>query len=297
VPPAANLSGGVQGLTQLVNAVLAYFTVGPVLGIGRTGVVFRALDTRDRSEVALKVFAPEFSRDEEEVMRFTRAAKTMAPLRHLNLVGLIGGGREHGRCWLSMELVEGPSVAWLVQQAAAGQVDWRAGLRVLHHATRALIYLHGKQVMHRNLTPENLLMNRSDGLVKVGDLIAAKAQEGKLALDVTAEGAIRGNLYYLAPERTLGGPTAGDARSDLYSLGAVVYAVLTGRPPFQEETAVETIAAVRNEDPVPPRLLEPFIPEALEEVVLRLLAKEPEGRFQDATELLRHLVRQRLIDS
>src|SRR5262249_9152517 len=148
--PAANPAGGVQALMPLVNTVVAHFTIGPVLGVGRTGVVFRALDNRDRNEVALKGYVPEFSRDDEEVLRFPRAAKTIAPLRHLNLVALNGGGREHGLCWLSMELVEGPSVAWLVQQAAAGQVDWRAGLRVLHHVTRALIYLHGKQVVHRN---------------------------------------------------------------------------------------------------------------------------------------------------
>jgi serine/threonine-protein kinase len=287
----------VQALTGLINTALAHFTVGPILGVGRTGVVFRALDNRDRSEVALKVFVPEVSQNEEAVLRFTRAAKTIAPLRHLNLVGLTGAGREQGRLWLSMELVEGPPVAWLVQQAAAGQSDWRAGLRVLLHVTRALIYLHGKQVLHRNLTPENLLMNRSDGMVKVGDLIAAKAQDGKLAMDLTAAGTVPGNVCYVAPERALGDPAAVDARSDLYALGAVVYAVLTGRPPIQGPTPVETVALLRTQEPLPPRKLDPFIPKALEDVVLQLLAKEPADRFEDATELLRHLVQQRLIDA
>src|SRR4029077_15904126 len=133
--PSLTPAAGPQALTSLVNSTVGHFTIGPVLGVGQTGVVFRALDNRDRGEVALKVFVPEFSRDEEEVLRFTRAAKTIAPLRHLNLVSLTGGGRESGRCWLSMELVEGPSAAWLVQQAAAGKTDWRAGLRVLLHVT------------------------------------------------------------------------------------------------------------------------------------------------------------------
>src|SRR5262249_53930007 len=151
-----------------------------------------------------KVFVPQFSRDEEGVQRFIRAAKTIYPLRHRHLVDLYSAGRTEGYCWLAMELVEGPAVAWLVQQAQAGGGGWRVGLRVATEVSRALVYLHGKQVLHRNLTPENLLVCRADGLIKVGDLMTAKAQEGQLARDVTATGELVGDLRYLAPERTLG---------------------------------------------------------------------------------------------
>src|SRR5262249_40928726 len=163
-------------------------------------VVFRALDDRDSGEVALKVFLPEFSLDGEDLARFTRSARTIAPLHHLNLISLYAGGREAGHCWLSMELVEGPSVAWLMQRAAAGHPDVKAATRVLLHATRALIYLHGKQVLHRNLTPENMVMSRADGIVKVSAMMSAKAQEGKFATDLTGTGVFLGNPCYLAPE-------------------------------------------------------------------------------------------------
>jgi serine/threonine-protein kinase len=275
-----------------VNATLGYFALGPILGVGKTGTVFRALDTRDRSAVAVKVFHQGFSQSDEEVQRFTRAAKTIMPLRHLNLVDLYNAGRTDGHCWLSMELVEGPSIAWVVQQTVVGQADWQVARRVLWDVTRALIFLHGKGVIHRNLTPANLLMSSADGLVKVGDVIAAKAQEGKLSENVTTEGHIVGDLGYLAPERTEGDPSVGDARSDLYSLGAVVYAVLTGRPPLEGRNPVETLQKIATELPVPVRILQPDIPASLELAVMRLLSKNPENRFPSALGLLQFLSRE-----
>jgi serine/threonine-protein kinase len=301
-PPAAaapvstgRSPSSVQDLTRLANTTLGYFTLGPVLAVGQHGVVFRAMDTRDRSPVALKVFGPDFSRRKEDVQRFTRAAKTIMPLRHLNLIDFYNAGRLHGYCWASMELIEGPSVAWHVQQAALGQVDWRLGAAVLRDVTRALIFLHGKGVLHRNLTPENLMVSAANGLVKVGDLLTAKAQEGKLATDITCEGDLIGDLRFLAPERSSGEPSEGDERSDLYSLGAVVYAVLTGRPPLEGKSVAETIDKIRRTTPTPPRVVQPTVHGALDALVMRLLAKEPGRRFNDAKELLRHLVEQNLM--
>jgi serine/threonine-protein kinase len=285
-----------QALARLTNTALGYFRLGPLLGVGKSGAVFRALDTRDQGPVAVKVFLAEFSHSEEEIQRFVRAAKTIMPLRYLHLVDFYNAGRWHGHCWVSMELIEGPALAWHVQQAASCPTPWLLGVRVLREVTRALVFLHGKQIVHRNLTPENLLVCSVDGLIKVGDLITAKAQEGKLAQDVTAEGHLVGDLRYLAPERTFGGPSAGDARSDLYSLGAVVYAVLTGRPPLEGKNTLDTIEKVRHRVPIPLRRLLPGVPSALDAVVTRLLAKEPEQRFANATDLLRHLVEHKLMD-
>lgn len=286
---ASPVKASMGKLHDLANTQFGPFALGNILGVGQTGVVFRALDTRDRSEAALKVFMPAFSKDEEAVQRFIRAAKTIHPFRHRHLVDLHGAGRTDGYCWLSMELIEGPSVAWLVQQAHLGQGDWRTALRVGQHVARALTYLHGKQVLHRNLTPENLLMCRADGLVKVGDLMTAKAQEGNLARDITTTGEVVGDLRYLAPERTLGGPAVGDARTDLYNLGAILYALLTGRPPIEGTTLMEAVEKIRFTLPAPVRLLEPNIPPSLEVVVMRLLCKDPDDRFPDAADLLRHL--------
>jgi serine/threonine protein kinase len=288
--------GPAQGLARLTNTNLGYLSLGPLLGVGKSGAVFRALDTRDQGPVAVKVFIPEFSNSEEDVLRFVRAAKTIMPLRHLNLVDFYNAGRMNGHCWASMELIEGPSLAWHVQQATSGPTQWRLARGVLRDVTRALVFLHGKQIVHRNLTPENLLVNSVDGLVKVGDLITAKAQEGVLAEDVTSEGNLVGELQYLAPERTLGGPSSGDARSDLYSLGAVVYAVLTGRPPLQGKTTLDTIERIRSRVPTPLRQELPGASPALDAVVNRLLAKDPAQRFKSAKELLRNLVDNKLMD-
>jgi serine/threonine-protein kinase len=296
VSPLVGPDSSAHALASLANTTVSYFSLGPVLGVGQHGAVFRALDTRDRSPVALKVFVPEFSRQEEDVQRFIRAARTIMPLRYLHLVDFYNAGRLGGSCWVSMELIEGPSVAWYVQQAAVNQVDWRVALHVLRDVTRALIFLHGKRVLHRNLTPENLMVCAANGLVKVGDLITAKAREGAFSADVTTPGHLVGDLRYLAPERTYEDPSAGDERSDLYSLGAVVYATLAGRPPLEGKHRMDAINKVRRTVPTPLRQLQPAVPSALEAVVMRLLAKEPEHRFDDAKTLLRHLVEQKLMD-
>jgi serine/threonine protein kinase len=288
--------GPAQALARLINTKLGYLSLGPLLGVGKSGAVFRAVDIRDQGPVAVKVFVPEFSNSEEDVLRFVRAAKTIMPLRHLNLVDFYNAGRMNGHCWASMELIEGPSLAWHVQQAASGPTQWKLARRVLRDVTRALVFMHSKQVVHRNLTPENLLVNSVDGLVKVGDLITAKAQEGKLAEDVTSEGHVVGDIHYLAPERTFGGPSSGDARSDFYSLGAVVYALLTGRPPNQGKTLVDTLEKIRTRVPTPLRQELPGVSPALDAVVNRLLAKDPAHRFKSAKELLRHLVENKLMD-
>jgi serine/threonine-protein kinase len=282
-------------LARLTNTTLGYYMLGSVLGAGKTGVVFRAFDTRDQSPVAVKVFVPGFSCNEEDVQRFVRAAKTVMHLRNIHLVDFYNAGRLKGHCWVSMELIEGPSLAWHVQQATSSQTPWRLGLRVIREVTRALVFLHKKQIIHRNLTPENLLC-APDGSVKVSDLITAKAQEGKLAQDVTTPGHLVGDLSYLAPERTFGDPADGDARSDLYGLGAVAYAVMAGRPPLAGKTTVNTIDLIRQRTPTPLRQLLPGIPPAVDALVSRLLAKQPEARFDSATELLRHLVTHELLD-
>jgi serine/threonine protein kinase len=195
-----------------------------------------------------------------------------------------------------MQLIEGPSLAWHVQQAAAVPTQWQLAQRVLRDVTRALVFLHGQQIVHRNLTPENLLVDSVDGLVKVGDLITAKALEGKLANDVTSAGSMVGEVHYLAPERTYGGPSSGDARSDLYSLGAVVYTVLTGRPPLVGKNALDTLDIIRNRTPPQLRQVLPSTPPALDLVVSRLLLKDPARRFDSAKDLLRHLVANKMMD-
>jgi hypothetical protein len=278
LPPLYDLSG----------KQLAHFHVGQVIAPGKTGVVFRAHDTREKKDVALKVFLPDFSRDDDEVKRFLRAMKTTLRLRHPHLVAILAAGRSGSLCWVAMELVEGVSLAQAVHQAAAGAGDWRVALRVVLHVARALAFLHGHHIVHRNITPANILITAHDGTVKLGDLMKAKAQEGRMAQQVTQAGEILGDLRFMSPEQSTNA-SAGDGRADLYSLGAVAYALLVGRPPLEGRNFVETILKIRQTPPQPPRQIQPAIPPAFEAVVLKLLAKRPEDRFQSPGELLAHL--------
>jgi hypothetical protein len=275
-------------LYNLVGQTLSHFHLSAVINPGKTGVVFRATDTRDNKEVALKVFFPDFARDEEELQRFLRAMKTMLPLRHPHLVTIRGAGRSGPLCWVSMDLVEGVSLTPSMRHAATGGGDWRVALRALLHVSRALAYLHGQTIIHRNITPTNVLLGTLDGVIKLGDLMTAKAQEGQLAKQVTQAGEILGDIRFLSPEQTTNA-SAGDGRADLYSLGAVAYGLLVGRAPLEGRSIVETILKIRQAAPTPPRQLRPGIPPVLEATVMKLLAKKPEERFQSAGELLGHL--------
>ena len=238
--------------------------------------------------MALKVFFPDFSRDDEEMQRFLRTMKTVLPLRHPHLVTVHAAGRSGPLCWASMELVEGVSLVPAMRHAATGAGDWRVACRAVMHVARALAYLHGQPIIHRNITPNNILLNTTNGTIKLGDMMTAKAQEGKLSRQVTGAGELLGEVRFLSPEQTVNA-SAGDARADLYSLGAVAYAVLTGRPPLEGKSPVETILKIRQAPPAPLRGSLPTLPPLFETTVMKLLAKKPEERFQSAGELLGHL--------
>jgi hypothetical protein len=294
VPPAPpaplpRLHG--ERLGELTGHTLAHFAVGPVIARGQTGFVFRATDLDDGKPVALKVLRPEFARGDQEIQRFIRAMKTALPLRHENLVTLHGAGKKGPYCWVSMERVEGESLTQVIQRiGVAGMLDWRHAFRVAVHVGRALEFAHAHHVIHRNLTPQNVLVRESDRLAKLGDLMLAKALEGSLAENLTRPGELLGDVRYMSPERTSGTEPV-DERSDLYSLGALVYALLTGRAPFEGASIIETLTQIRTAQPEKPRKYQMSIPERFEGTVLTLLAKRPENRWPSATELLADLDR------
>jgi serine/threonine protein kinase len=169
-------------------------------------------------------------------------------------------------------------------------LDWRNAFKVAVQVGRALEYAHGQDIIHRNVTPTNILREATTKDVKLGDLMLAKALEGALAKQITRPGEILGDVAYLSPERTRG-TTDVDHRSDLYGLGATLYALLTGRPPFQGATLVEKISRIRQDEPVKPTRFQLSIPHPFEGLVLKLLAKDPSDRFQSATALLKELER------
>jgi serine/threonine-protein kinase len=222
------------------------------------------------------------------MQRFVRGMKTMLPLRHTNLVALYGAGRTGALCWMAMEYIDGRNLMQVIKRrGGSGVLDWRETLHLTLQVARALEFAHGHQIVHRNVTPSNILVSNAEPLAKLGDLMLAKALEGTLAKQVTLPGELVGNLHYMSPEQTRGG--ALDYRSDLYNLGATAYVMLTGVPPFGGSTHMEIITKVRQGQPERPNKFQLYVPLRFEEAVLTLLAKRPEDRFQTATELIAEL--------
>jgi serine/threonine protein kinase len=279
-------------LHLLKGTKLSHYEIGDVVAKGHSGLVFKAGDFKNDRTVAFKVLWPEFSRNEEEMLRFIRAMKTMMPLRHPNLVALYGAGKTGPYCWIAMEFVEGESLTQVIARlGTAGMLDWKKSLRIAVYVARALEYAHGLHIIHRNITPQNVLVGKTPDITKLGDLMLAKAQEGSLAQQITKPGELLGDVRFMSPERTGAGSTAVDGRSDIYSLGALVYNLLAGRPPFEGGNLVETIAKIRQAEAIKPKKYQLAIPDLFQDVVMKMLAKRPADRYQTATDLLKDLER------
>jgi serine/threonine protein kinase len=280
-----------ESLPALVGHDIGHYHIEAIVGKGANGIVFRAKDTEKKRTVALKVLQPEFTRNDEEMQRFIRAMKTVLPLRHPNLVSTYAAGKTGAYCWVAMDFVEGENMTQVIQRIGiAGMLDWRYGYRVAVHIGRALEYSHGESIIHRNVTPQNILLHTSDKTALLGDLMLAKALEGTLAQQITRPGELVGDIGYMSPERTRGTNDI-DGRSDLYGLGATVYALVAGRPPFTGGSLPEVVTKIRNAEPERPQKYQMSIPPMFQGTILKLLAKRPEERFQTATELLAELDR------
>jgi serine/threonine protein kinase len=290
--PAANKpAASKDDLSALLGKSISHFEIQRIIAKGSTGVVFLARDTQGQQPVALKILWPAISTNEEEMQRFIRAMKTMLPIRHPNLVAILNAGKTGPHCWIAMEFVEGESLTQVIERiGTAGMLDWRNAFRVAVHIARALEEAYKHQIVHRNITPTNILIRSSDKLTKLGDLMLAKALEGTLAVQVTRPGQLIGELAYMAPERTRPSDPI-DTRSDIYGLGATVYGLLTGRPPFEGSSMPDLITKIRQAEPVKPKKYQLSVPDIFEGAVLTMLAKRPEDRYQSPSELLAELER------
>jgi serine/threonine protein kinase len=280
-----------ERLTELTGETLAHYEIGPLLGRGQSGLVFRARDLQKDRIVALKVLWPEFTRDDAEIQRFVRSMKTAMSLRHPNLVSVFGAGKKGPYCYIAMDFVEGESLTGLLRRLGiANRLDWRHVFRVTVHLARALTFAHQRQIIHRNITPQNVLMRTADKATLLGDLFLAKAMEGGLATHLTRPGEVLGDVRYMAPER-LEGLSHVDHRSDIFSLGALVYTMLTGQSPFEGDTLLDVLTKVRSREPEDAKKFQMSIPDSFNGVVRRMLAKRPESRYQETAKLLEELER------
>jgi eukaryotic-like serine/threonine-protein kinase len=283
---APSLLSGPDRLLELIGTTLGHFEIGPLLGRGHTGAVFQARDVKSLRTVALRVLPAEFPKNDAERQRFVEGVKSMLPLEHPHLVKLYGAGKAGAYHWLASEYVEGENLAAVVKRGRpTGPNVWQPVHRVALHIGWALQYAHEHHFVHRNLTPSDILIVNGDNLAKLNDLVMFKALEGSALRQVSLRAKMASDLAYFSPEQTYGGARV-DARSDLFSFGSVLYAMLMGRPPFAGESQADTVRRIREAPPASPRKLHPLFPRLFESILLKMLAKPPEHRFQTAGELL-----------
>lgn len=252
------------------------------LGEGGKGVVFKARDTVLNRVVAIKMLKSE-APTEETYSRFIREAQAVAKLNHPNIVSIHDAGNEDGKQFLVLEFVNGSSLRDLMKTYPEGRCDRQTALRIGIDICSALQYAHSQGVLHRDVKPENILITE-DGTAKLMDFGLAKMVHQS---DITQEGIIVGTVAYVAPEIALG--KGADARSDLYSFGAVLYETVTGKPPFPGEDPIKVIFGHIHDRSVSPNRLNPNIPQALTDCIMKLLEKEPNERYQSSGDLLKVL--------
>jgi WD40 repeat protein len=255
------------------------------LGRGGMGIVYRANDRRLGRVVALKLIKAGTDASQELRDRFRREATAMARLLHPGIVQVFEIGEQDRTPFLAMELVEGDSLA---ARLGGAPLAARPAAELLCRLAEAVAYAHQHEVLHRDLTPANVLLTK-DGTPKISDFGLARLMNDPAAQ--TRSGAIMGTPNYLSPEQADGKGRAVGPAADLYALGAILYECLTGRPPFQAATVLETLAQVVRDEPVSPSQLLPQMPRDLGTICLKCLRKEPGQRYGSAQELVYDLTR------
>lgn len=272
---------------------LSHYKILEKVGSGGMGEVFLAQDTRLGRKVALKILSQELTNDEQRVLRFKQEARAASTLNHPNIITIYDIGETDSIHFIATEFVKGET---LREQMTAGAIGMWDAIDIAIQAGSALAAAHQAGMIHRDIKPENI-MRRADGYVKVLDFGLAKLSERDVPangpesaitrLVNTQVGLIMGTPQYMSPEQVRGFEV--DPRSDIYSLGVVLYEIITGKNPFKGATVSDTIAAVLNVDP--PRLKEisPGVPERLQEILSKMLPKEAEGRYRSAEYLISDL--------
>ncbi|MBA3281340.1 MAG: Stk1 family PASTA domain-containing Ser/Thr kinase, partial [Acidimicrobiia bacterium] len=256
--------------------------------VGRGGMaeVFLARDRLLDRLVAIKILFPEFAADPSFVARFRREAQSAANLNHPNIVGVYDWGKERGTYYIVMEYIDGRSVSDILR--ADGPIEAKQAARIAAEVAGALGFAHGKGVVHRDVKPGNVLITDA-GEVKVADFGIARALTSSSEENLTQTGSVMGTATYFSPEQAQGKPV--DPRSDLYSLGVVLYEMAAGKPPFSADSPV-AIAYKHVQEPLPPlRDQAPGVPAAYEAITAKALAKDADDRYQDGAEMRTDLLR------
>jgi Tol biopolymer transport system component len=278
-------------MTLALKTKLGPYEIVSPLGAGGMGEVYRAHDTRLGRDVAVKVLPESFAHDAERLRRFEQEARAVAALNHPNIVAVHDIGSQNGIEYIVSELLDGRT---LREQLEVGALPYRKAIEIARSASDGLAAAHSRGIVHRDLKPENIFCTR-DGRVKILDFGLAKqippqaATAGGTMAAVTISdvhtqpGTVMGTVGYMSPEQVRGAET--DHRSDIFSLGAILYEMLSGRRAFKRDTSAETMTAILKEDPPDLAATNPTISPGIERIVHRCMEKEPIRRFQSAADL------------
>jgi serine/threonine protein kinase len=266
--------------------MISHYKIVEKIGAGGMGVVYRAEDTRLRRTVALKFLPPRFLCDAEARARFEHEAQSASALNHPNITTIYEIDEAEGRCFIAMECIEGKSIKGLVRE---GSLSLDEIVDICLQIGKGLNAAHKKGVVHRDIKSDNIMVS-GDGIIKIMDFGLAKL---KGVTRLTKEGTTVGTLQYMSPEQVRGKGV--DRRSDLFSLGVVMYEMITGRLPFGGEDEAAVMNSILNEAPEPLARYKAEVPEGLQRIVDKALAKDKEERYQHADELVADLRRERRI--
>ncbi len=251
------------------------------IGTGGMATVYRAKCHVLKRDVAVKILRDEFTTDNEFIKRFNAEAESAASLTHPNIVSVYDVGHEGNLYYIVMELVKGKTLKEIIVEE--GKLPWKWAVNLSIQIARGLEKAHKNNIIHRDIKPHNIIITE-DGTAKVTDFGIAKAVSNST---ITAFGATTGSVHYFSPEHAKGSRT--DQKSDLYSLGVVMYEMVTGRVPFDADTPVSVALKHMQEEPVEPRVLNSTIPMSLNKIILKAMQKDPNMRYQTATEMINDL--------
>ena len=268
---------------------LAHYSIISLLGSGGMGEVYLAEDTRLRRKVALKMLAPELTLNERGLRRFEQEALAASALNHPSILTIYEFGQANGMHFIASEFVDG---ATLRKKIMVGRLELNAAIDIAIQMASALAAAHASGIVHRDIKPENVIV-RTDGLVKVLDFGIAKLSEKRqgdrrsgmtVTSSISEPGMVMGTARYMSPEQARGVDV--DARSDIFSLGSVIYELVTGRSAFEGETASDVIAEILKVEPPPPAEFAPNVPPELEHIIGKALRKDRDNRYQTVKDLL-----------
>lgn len=256
------------------------YEIKEVIGVGGMAYVYKAYDSIDDRTVAVKILKDEYLANEEFTRRFKNESKAIAILSHPNIVKVYDVSFGERLQYIVMEYIDGITLKEYIEQQQ--DIKWKEAVHFTVQILRALQHAHDKGIVHRDIKPQNIML-LPDGTIKVTDFGIARFSRNEIRATSATDKAI-GSVHYISPEQARGDIT--DEKADIYSTGVMLYEMLTGRLPFEADSAVSVAIMQLQSEPKQPREINPSIPEGLEEITIKAMQKDPAKRYQSAAEML-----------